>query len=131
MLRRFIGLCRRFFRSRGFRIGIRIFLWLFFISWLLSLIHALVVLHRAGITDREMLMIFFDIPLKFDGVYMTVEGVALGIVIGLVWFFRRKKRKEFEKEAEAEAEAEEEKPAEDPGAVQEEEFIEPPKYMSR
>ena len=126
MLRRFIGLCRRFFRSRGFRIGIRIFLWLFFIYWLLSLIHALVVLHRAGITDREMLMIFFDIPLKFDGVYMTVEGVALGIVIGLVWFFRRKRRKEsMEKEAEAE------KPAEDPGAVQEEEFIEPPKYMSR
>lgn len=130
MFRRFIGLCRRFFRSRGFRIGIRIFLWLFFISWLLSLIHALVVLHRAGITDREMLMIFFDIPLKFDGIYMTIEGVALGIVIGLVWFFRRKRRKEsMEKEAEEEAEAK--KPAEDPVAVQEEEFIEPPKYMSR
>lgn len=124
MLQRFTGMCRRLFRSKGFRIAVRIFFLLFVAYFLYSLILYLAALKRAGVSYREAVHIFFNTPGEFDGYYITIEGIVLGIVIGLTWFFRRKKRKEN-------AEKETEKPAEASDSLQEEEFIEPPRYISR
>jgi LPXTG-motif cell wall-anchored protein len=57
---------------------------------------------------------------------MTLIGFALGIVIGLVWFFRRRKRKRL-----MEKEAETDPSSEAPRTGQEEEWTEPPRSASR
>ncbi len=126
MLQRFTGLCRRIFRNKGVRIGFRIFCWLVFAYCLYSLIHFLIILSHTGISFREAIHVLFDIPYRIDGYYMSFEAVALGIVIGLVWYFRRRKRKRTtEKEAEADHSSE------TPAAGQEEEWTEPPRSASR
>lgn len=126
MLQRFRDLCRRIFRNKGVRIGFRIFCWLVFAYCLYSLIRFLITLSHTGISFREAIHVLFDIPYKIDGYYMSFEAVALGIVIGLVWFFRRRKRKRIMGK-----EAESDQSSEVPGAGQKEEWTEPPRSMSR
>ena len=126
MLQRFRDICRRIFRNKGVRIGFRIFFWLLFAYSLYGLIRFLITLSHTGISFREAIHVLFDIPYRFDGYYMSFEAVALGIVIGLVWFFRRRKRKRImEKEAEADPSSEAS------GAGQEEEWTDRPRSASR
>ena len=126
MLQRFRDLCRRIFRNKGVRIGFRIFCWLVFAYCLYSLIRFLITLSHTGISFREAIHVLFDIPYKIDGYYMSFEAVALGIVIGLVWFFHRRKRKRIMGK-----EAESDQSSEVPCAGQKEEWTEPPRSMSR
>ena len=90
------------------------------------MIRFLITLSHTGISFREAIHVLFDIPYKIDGYYMSFEAVALGIVIGLVWFFRRRKRKRIMGK-----EAESDQSSEVPGAGQKEEWTEPPRSMSR
>ena len=123
MFQRLIGFFRRLFRSKGFRIGTRIFLWVFAAYFVYSFILFYITLRSIGVSFREALEIFFQVPL-FDGAHLhaTSTGLFIGIALGLIWFFNRRSKKNVPEDP-AESEETENKPAEAPGAVQEEEEI--------
>ena len=123
MFQRFISFFRRLFRSRGFRIGSRIFLWVFAAYFVYSFILFYITLRSIGVSFREALEIFFQVPL-IDGtrLHATSTGLFIGIAFGLIWFFNRKSRKNEPEESE-ESEETENKPDEAPVASKEEEEI--------
>ena len=116
MFQRLIGFFRRLFRSKGFRIGARIFLWVFAAYFVYSFILFYITLRSIGVSFREALEIFFQVPL-FDGarLHATSTGLFIGIAIGLIWFFTRRSKKNDSEDAE-ESQKAENKPDEKPEA---------------
>ena len=123
MFQQFIGFFRRLFRSKGFRIGARIFLWVFAAYFVYSFILFYITLRSIGVSFREALEIFFQVPL-IDGtrLHATSTGLFIGIALGLIWFFNRRSKKNETEDAE-ESEETENKPNEKPEAMQKEEEI--------
>ena len=114
MFRRIAALCRRVMKSKGFRIGIRILLWVILIYFIWGLIDALFRLMQMGFSFGKALSLIFHTTAWLS---MTPYGVGLGVIIGLVWYFRRKKKRA---ETEDKAEAQSDVPA---PPAQEEEIV--------
>ena len=132
MFQRFIRFCRRILKSKGFRVGFRIFSWLVGVYCVYNFVMFLVILNYTGISFDEFVNDLLFFKSGGQGYYISPAAVLIGIVIGLRWVFRRvKNRKDQEDEEEEEEEEEKEKPVETPASAQEEEFPEPPRYMSQ
>lgn len=119
MFQRFIGFCRRFSENKGFRRAIRICSWVFAAYFLYSFVMYLIAVMNTGISFREALSFFFELLLFSFSPVRTSASVAIGIAIGLIWYFSRKQKTE---------KTEEEKPAGDSDPTQEEEIIETTHY---
>lgn len=119
VLRKVLNFFRRIFRSKGFRNAAGIFLWIFVIYFLFNTVYALFRLMEIGLSFREAFSLIGDV---YSDLSLSFWGISLGVVIGLIWFFRRKRKNE---EAEKEAEVE----AAEPEPVQEAEIPEPKHYM--
>ena len=100
MFRQIGAFFRRLFANRGFRRGLRI-------------------LMHTGLPLGKALRILFRTPLSGSVIPLPFASVALGVVIGVVWFYRRKKQKQ---------QAQEKKAGETPAPKQEEEIIETTHY---
>ena len=137
MLRKIIGFFKRFFRSRGFRAAVKFLSWYFLINLVLGSVHLLYSLTKLGFSFDEALDV---LRFAFRELSLTPGGISLGVLIGLVWYIRRKIRKtDMLEEERAEKEEEEEKqapavssepaPLGSSAPAQEEEFFEP-KYFN-
>ena len=114
MFQRFAGFCRRLFSSKGFQRGLRIFLGVFGVYYIYSIVIYL----------TEALRFFLDLPLFYAGQLPPSVGVALGIAIGLIWY-RSRARKSREKSGP------DEETEESPDDTREEEIIEAPRSRVR
>ncbi len=110
---------RRLFVNRGFRRGLRVFLWLLLAWYLYNIYKYLVALMHTGLPLGKALRILFHTPLAGSVIPFPFASVALGVVIGVVWFWRRKKQKQQAQEKEA---------GETPAPAKEEEIIETTHY---
>ena len=134
MLRKIIGFFKRFFRSRGFRAAVKFLSWYFLINLVLGSVHLLYSLSKLGFSFDEALDV---LRFAFRELSLTPGGISLGVLIGLVWYIRRKIRKtdmlEEEKqekeEKQAQAVSSEPTPLGSSAPAQEEEFFEP-KYFN-
>ena len=123
MFQQFIGFFRRLFRSKGFRIGTRIFLCVFGAYLIYNTILFLIAVMNTGASLGDALKFFFRLPLADGGrLHATSTGRFIGIAIGLIWFFTRRSKKNDSEDAE-ESQKAENKPDEKPEAQQEEEEI--------
>ena len=121
MFRRIAGLFRRLFNSKGFRRSLCIFLGVFVVYYIYNVILFLTVVMDTGATLGEALRFYFSLPV-FDADWVPPSaGFALGIALGLVWYFNRKRSSRETAEPE-------EKPEESSGAVRDEEIIETTHY---
>ena len=126
MVQRFISFCRRILKSKGFRTGFRIFSWLVGVYCVYNFVIFLVVLKHTGISFDEFVNDLLFYKSRGHGYYISPAAVLIGILIGLKWVIPRvKNRKGLEDEEE-----EKEEPVETPASMQEEEYPEPPRYMS-
>ena len=134
MLRKIIGFFKRFFRSRGFRAAVKFLSWYFLINIIVGSVHLLYSLSKLGFSFDEALdMLRF----AYRELSLTPGGIGLGVLLGLVWYIRRKIRKtdmlEEEKqekeEKQAQAVSSEPAPLGSSAPAQEEEFFEP-KYFN-
>lgn len=131
MFRRFIGFCKRIINSKAFRICVFIFSLAVLASCVYGVVKYLDVAKEIGISTEEALQVFFGFPSKYEGVIISVEGILVGAAIGLFFILRRlKKKRKARQPDEQQEEQPEEQPEESP-AVQEEEIIEKPRYLSR
>lgn len=121
MFRRIVGFFRRLFTSKGFRRGLRIFLGVFAVYYIYNVILFLIVAMNAGASLGEALRMFISLPILDVGWVPPSAGIALGIALGLVWYFHRKGTKRETAEPE-------EKPEGSSDPVREEEIIEPKHY---
>ena len=123
MFRQIFRFFRRVFQSKGFRTASRIIFWILAGYFLFTYIYAVAYLMRTGMSFREAVSIVFDTI--FWPLSRTFLSIAVGIVIGVLGYFRGRK-----KNAESEAE---DKPAETPESVpaQDEEIIETKHYTFR
>ena len=119
MFRQIADFFRRLFANRGFRRGLRIFLWLFVAWYLYNIYRYLVALRNTGLPFGKALRILFRTPLAGSVIPIPFASVALGVVIGVIWFYRRKKQKQQEAEKKA---------GETPAPAKEEEIIETTHY---
>ena len=123
MFRQIIRFFRRIFRSKGFRVSARVIFWILAGYFIWTYFYAVTYLMRFGMSFREAVSCVFDTfswPLS-----RAFWSIALGIVIGVMGYYRGRKKK-------AEPEAEEQ-PAEapEPAPAQEEEIIETKHYTFR
>ena len=119
MFRQIGAFFRRLFANRGFRRGLRIFFWLLLAWYLYNIYKYLVALMHTGLPLGKALRILFRTPLSGSVIPLPFASVALGVVIGVVWFYRRKKQKQ---------QAQEKKAGETPAPKQEAEIIETTHY---
>ena len=135
MLRKIGNFFRRFFRSRGFRTAVKFISWYFLINLITGSVYFLHSLTNLGFSFHEAM---FMLRSAYFELSLTPGGICLGVLIGLVWYIRRKIRKvdmeEEEKEEKEEAKQEqsissEPTPIGSSAPVQEEEFVEP-KYFN-
>ena len=119
MFQRFISFCRRLSESKGFRLGTRICSWVLIAYILYSFVIYMIAVKEIGMSFREAFSFFFSLPLYSFSPARTSASVAIGIAIGLIWYFSRKQKTE---------KTEEEKPAGDSDSAQEEEIIETTHY---
>lgn len=123
MFQRIIGFCRRLFNSNGFQRGLRIFFWLYIASYLIGVIHYLIVVTtKTGVSFGDALRFLLFLPFYTGHWILTAASIALGIALGIAWYFNRKKKNSEKAEPDEKAE-------EPSNAVQEEEIIEPTHYM--
>ncbi len=119
MLHRFAGFFRRLFNSIGFRRSLLIFLGVFVVYYIYNVIIFLIAVMNTGVSPGEALRFYFSLPPFYADWMPPSASVALGIAIGLVLYFSRKRK--INEKAEPDEKAEE-----NSGAVREEEIIEPP-----
>ena len=119
MFVRFIRFCRRLSESKGFRLGTRICSCVLAAYILYSFVIYLIAVRDIGMSFWEALSFFFSLPLFAYGPVRASASVAIGIAVGLIWYFSRKQKTE---------KTEEEKPAGDSDSAQEEEIIETTHY---
>ncbi len=124
MFQRFAGFCRRLFSSKGFQRGLRIFLGVFGVYYIYSIVIYLIAVMNTGASFTEALRFFLDLPLFYAGQLSPSVGVALGIAIGLIWY-RSRARKSREKSGT------DEETEESPDDTREEEIIEAPRSRVR
>lgn len=121
MFRRFIEFCKRLFRSKGFRRGLRITLLVFLAYYLYNGILYIRAARSIGIPFWTAVSWLFKTPLLMGTPAWPSASIALGVIIGLIWYFHRKKQNEPQEELE-------EKADETPAPPQEEEIIETTHY---
>ena len=121
MFRRFTAFCRQLFSNRGFRRGLRIFFWVFIAYYIYNVILYIAAAMKVGIPFRDALSFFFQAPLFEHGYIRPSASIAVGIAVGLIWYFHHRK-------AGREKEEPEEKAEEPAAPVQEEEIIETTRY---
>ena len=123
MFRQIIRFFRRVFQSKGFRIAARVVFWILAGYFLLSYFYAIAYLMRTGMSFREAVSLVFDV--LFWPLSRTFWSIAVGIVIGVMGYYRGRKKK-------AASEAED-NPAEtsEPVPAQDEEIIETKHYTFR
>ena len=117
MFRCIAGFFRRLFNSRGFQRGLLIFLGVFIVYYFYNVIIYLRAVMNTGASLGEALRFYFSIPLFYADWVPPSAGIALGIAIGLVLYFNRKRINREKAEPD-------EKPEESSDAVREEEIIE-------
>ena len=117
MLHRIAAFFRRLFNSKGFRRGLLIFLGVFIVYYFYGVIIYLRAVMNTGASLGEALRFYFSLPVFYADRVPPSAGIALGIAIGLVWYFNRKRMNR-------KTAGPDEKPEESPDAVPEEEFIE-------
>ena len=125
MLRRIAGFCRRIFQSRGFRRSVRVLLWVLLAYLIYNYYIAIVHLMRMGMSFRQAVLFILETMLPFSEYSMPVGSVIVGTVIGLIWYFRRRRQNTQPDEDEDRA------PAETGAPEQEEEIIETKHYTFR
>ena len=124
MFRNIAAFFRRIFRSRWFRRAGWILLWFFLRYHVIIIVDAMVILMQTGdFTFEESLSLIGD---YLSDLSLSLGGISLGIILGLLWYLIRRSRKAADPEEEEETA---EKPAEAPAPQQEEEFPET-KYFS-
>ena len=133
MFRCIAGFFRRLFNSRGFQRGLLIFLGVFIVYYFYNVIIYLRAVMNTGASLGEALRFYFSLPLFYAlRFYFSLPlfyadwvppsaGIALGIAIGLVLYFHRKRVNSEKAEPD-------EKPVESSDAVREEEIIETTHY---
>ena len=123
MFRQIIRFFRQIFQSKGFRTAARLIFWILAGYFLFSCFYAITYLMRAGMSFREAVSCVFGT--FFWPLSPTFWSIAVGIVIGVMGYYRGRK-----KDAVPEAE---DKPAETSGSVpaQDEEIIETKHYTFR
>lgn len=123
MFQRIISFLRRLTGSSGFRRAVRILLWVFLVYILYNVILFIIAVMGTGTSLTEAIRFFLNLPLLPMGVMAPSASIALGLAIGLILFFSRKRKKGAQKETEGE-------PAEAADPVQEEEFPETTRYRT-
>lgn len=121
MFRRIASFFRRLFNSKGFQRGLRIFCLVFIGYFVYSVILFLNAAMKIGIPFWDALRSFFHFLLFNSGRFPPSASIALGIAIGLIWYFNRKRKNTQQAEPDEKAEASSD-------TVQEEEIIEPTHY---
>ena len=121
MFRHITGFFRRLFNSRGFRRGLLIFLGVFIVYYFYGVIIYLRAVMDTGASLGEALRFYFSLPLFYADRVPPSAGIALGIAIGLVLYFHRRR-------VNTEKAEQDEKPEDSPDAVREEEIIETTHY---
>lgn len=121
MFQRIAGFIRRLFSSKGFQRGLRIFFGVSVAYYIYNMIFFLKIMKDIGVSYGEALRFYFHLSL-FDTTRIPASAsVALGIAVGLVWYFNRKRKNREEAEPDENAE-------QSSDAVREEEFIETTHY---
>lgn len=124
MFQRIISFFRRLTGSRGFRRGLRILFWVFVVYFLYNItIYLFAVMRISGVSFPEALRFFLNLPMFPMGISAPSASIALGLAVGLIVYFNRKRKKEAPQESG-------EKPAEAAEPVQEEEFRETTRYRT-
>ncbi len=121
MFRRIAGFFRRLFNSKGFQRGLCIFLGVFVVYYFYSVIIYLIAVMNTGASFGEAIRFYFNLPLFYADWVPPSAAVALGIAIGLIWYFNRKRINREKAEPD-------EKPEESSDTVKEEEIIETTHY---
>ena len=121
MFHRIAGFFRRLFDSKGFQRGLLIFLGVFVVYFFYNVIIFLIAVMNTGASFGEALRFYFNLPLFYADWVPPSAGIVLGIAIGLVWYFHRKRI--YREKAEPDK-----KPEASSDAVREEEIIEPTHY---
>ena len=124
MFHRLAGFCRRLFSSKGFQRGFRIFVGVFAAYYIYNIVLYFIAMKNAGVPFGAALRFYFSIPLFYDARIPPSASVALGIAIGLIWYFHRKNRNKEKAEPETLAE-------ESSDTVREEEIVETTHYNDR
>ena len=130
MIRRITGFFRRLFQSKGFRRGILAVAVAFSAYYLYNMYLFWRLMRDSGLfSSEEIISIILRTPLVDQSRFLIPTPIGVGIVIGILWFFYRKRKTDQAEEPEDETEApvgdKTEEPAE---AKQEEEYIEPPQH---
>ena len=89
MLHRIANFFRQLWNSKGFRRGLRIFAGVFAVYYIYNVVIFLLAVMNTGASLGEALRFYFGLPF-----FPPSVSVALGIVIGLVWYFSIKKKKQ-------------------------------------
>ena len=121
MFHRIAGFFRRLFSSKGFQRGLLIFLGVFIVYYCYNVILFLNVVMDTGASFGEALRFYFNLPLFYADWVPPSASIVLGIAIGLVWYFNRKRINREKAEPD-------QKPEESPDEVREEETFEPTRY---
>ena len=130
MLRQISDFFNRIFRSKAFRVTLRVVLGFVLFSYIFNIIYALVILTNSGIPFSAALQFVLEYLLGIPDRIFSLSGVGAGIVLGLIWFFYRRWRNRVAAEEEDGEEAAEEAKKEEsaPAPVQEEVIIETKHY---
>ena len=121
MFQRIAGFIRRLFSSKGFQRGLRIFFGVSVAYYIYNMIFFLKIMKDIGVSYGEALRFYFHLSLFDTTRFPASASVALGIAVGLVWYFNRKRKNREEAEPDENAE-------QSSDAVREEEFIETTHY---
>lgn len=122
MLHRIADFFRKLYNRKGFRRGLWIFAGLFAFYYVTGVILYLRAMMNTGVSLGEALRFyFFELPSFYAGCLPPWVGVALGIALGLMWYFSMKRKKQEKTEPDQKTE-------ESPDAGQQEEIIETTHY---
>ena len=94
MLHRIANFFRKLYNSKGFQRGLCIFIGVFVIYYLYNVIIYLSAVMNTGVSLGEALRFYFELPFFYTGFLPPSAGIALGIAIGLVWYFSMKKKRQ-------------------------------------
>ena len=121
MFQRISGFFRRLFGNKGFRRACWVFLGLFVVYYLYNMVLFLQALIRAGFPLPQAVHVVLHTPLVFHTL-SPFWSVLAGVVIGLAWYFYRKRKNTEPEEAE-------EKEPEVSSSVREEDFPDTDRHM--
>lgn len=125
MFRQIIRFFGRIFKSKGFRTAARIIFWMVAGFFLFNFFHTAFILKREiGMSFHQATVFILDTLLSpFSRAFVSV---ILGVVIGIMGYYRGRKKKAAQ---EAEEKAAETAETAEPAPAQEEEIIETKHYM--